>query len=714
MGSSKFIKHSSVSINGKNRCLYIKSGSKSKTPILYIRHKCSYITYKQYLQSNKKPQQKCIQKGGGGNYTQEYVKNFENYNLTEQDGSEGHLADREDKDNKNQYTKKPAFCTYDEIIELAESFIPVGYAYVDKNGYIYNIENLYKTYVVKKQKPKHLLRGEDYDIKDIKTKYEDNNTRDKFLERYKNYKKQYDEKLKNETAVISTNSHHLGSDSDVKPSKNISSNQTSIRPSHDHASVNNRSSNDVIGVYRQYILDVQNTFMNDATTTRRSRQSLHQQQQAQQQQLSMLITQFKTFRTDELMHIMQINQARLSRLLEEIRIRDQNEAQAALQRQIDQQRQIDEEDRMKRLEFDKILTETYDNIGKLLKENFEEKKQQDEEELQKLKKLVKNAESQRKKQIETDARIKEERLERIKKMDLDYKEWQEKIDTRKKTEIQNLDAELNILVPKMPSMKSFVTTKDDVLEKMKQLIARFENKNIQILSIKTRTILPDVKSNTKVTDAFIHHFSTVSDLKYQIETLPNSHKNPLNKNITIPSDKLYIFCGEIHNIDSIYNYIQQTKMKSNKYISFEFDIRKLKIMYKLQGIHANYTNMMTNIFNVFEILMVYFKATTLNEVYELIKTKLFIPFVYLLDEILKDINNIDITNYDIKRDSKKYYIIKTIHYHHSLILSYIENINYEDEHFQFFKQILYNLLQIYDKIGLIEISNYYAQFEETA
>jgi hypothetical protein len=53
METSKFKKHSSTIMNKKKRNLYIKSTSKSKNPVIYIKHQGEMITYKKFLKHNK-------------------------------------------------------------------------------------------------------------------------------------------------------------------------------------------------------------------------------------------------------------------------------------------------------------------------------------------------------------------------------------------------------------------------------------------------------------------------------------------------------------------------------------------------------------------------------------------------------------------------------------------------------------------------------------
>ena len=54
MSRKDFVKHNTVNINGRNRVLYKKSSSKSINPVLYIKTKEAYVTYKSYLKKGKK------------------------------------------------------------------------------------------------------------------------------------------------------------------------------------------------------------------------------------------------------------------------------------------------------------------------------------------------------------------------------------------------------------------------------------------------------------------------------------------------------------------------------------------------------------------------------------------------------------------------------------------------------------------------------------
>ena len=46
-------KHDTVNVNGRNRVIFVKANSKSKTPILYIKCDKEYITYKSFLRKRK-------------------------------------------------------------------------------------------------------------------------------------------------------------------------------------------------------------------------------------------------------------------------------------------------------------------------------------------------------------------------------------------------------------------------------------------------------------------------------------------------------------------------------------------------------------------------------------------------------------------------------------------------------------------------------------
>ncbi len=59
----EYTKYDTVKINGKNRILYIKSNSKSKNPITYVKYNKDFITYKQFLKFKKMKKIKKI-KGG--------------------------------------------------------------------------------------------------------------------------------------------------------------------------------------------------------------------------------------------------------------------------------------------------------------------------------------------------------------------------------------------------------------------------------------------------------------------------------------------------------------------------------------------------------------------------------------------------------------------------------------------------------------------------
>jgi hypothetical protein len=90
MSTDKFIEYTTVKISSRNRKLYRKSTSKSTKPILYIKCKGVFITYKSYLKSCKNKY-----KGGGNidNTIEEIANDFINYSV--ESGKQYNILDTE-------------------------------------------------------------------------------------------------------------------------------------------------------------------------------------------------------------------------------------------------------------------------------------------------------------------------------------------------------------------------------------------------------------------------------------------------------------------------------------------------------------------------------------------------------------------------------------------------------------------------------------------
>ena len=551
----KFVKHYSVVIHRQNRWIYIKSCSKSKNPIMYIRHKGSYMTYKQYLQKFKKNQRKGIHKGGiiARNYQPNDLNNVTH---------DGYICD---KNNNN----RRALCTLTLFIQVIEedidkthndyqiASIPRGKGYIDRFGYIYNIDKLYE-YINKQIQRDKTLEGGSY----IQTIIQGNDG------------KQY---IKH---ILSNNKDVMYDIEAVKlaynAAKNVSMHTVQSPPNSIPQYPTVQSPPNSIPQYPT-VQSPPNSILQYPTvytahngpvhSPRTVRNDITRQTEPQTRTYNM-----NTMTIEELKMLHSENQATLSRIQEGIDIINANlkhlKKEEQKKRDIENKKRIEEEQNaLQKLQrfIDNFSINSKGVPSYILKDQARDQARD-------------QAKDKERDQARDQAKDKERGQAKDKAKDKERGQAKDKAKDQAKDESK-------LLTPrhfKLPVPVTFMIDMN-MFEAKVGMLNKFKNKNIQMNEI---------------------------------------------------------------------------MLEKDKYMSDDFVMRKLKIMYQIKDLHTNYMNVITNFFDLFERKYLY--NLTSEIMLHIINRLLFLPFVDNLDNMLTV----------KKSDEKEMYILFLLHYYYNWLIEY--------------------------------------------